>query len=224
MFANANGPDYTQWWVDGPLSNGSPVQILQGWSSVTGSESVNLGGSLGTRNAWIVTSQLSQTINLNIPNVSNPLGQPTTSTVHLDLGLVWNFDKSADLLLRNNDTLNLTMHSVSATLLTPFQPCTGPSCTLTNYVNVIRDTTVKLNLTMLLSSTSLKLSGPGSPATPQAPNLMQSIASLPWFPLGVAGIAAGGIAGLAVFLARKANRNIPHLVQARSGQASNPPP
>src|SRR5712692_7613267 len=79
-------PSYTQWWVNGPLANGSPVQILHGWSSVTGSNSLDLGGSIGTRQAWIVTSNLDQTFNLNIPNVNSPLGPSSTSTAKAKIG------------------------------------------------------------------------------------------------------------------------------------------
>src|SRR4029077_14325988 len=56
-------PSYTLWWVNGPLSNGSPVQVMDGWASVTGSETLNLG-DLGNVQAWIVTSQFSQGVNL----------------------------------------------------------------------------------------------------------------------------------------------------------------
>ncbi len=216
MLANTSGPDYTQWWVNGPLSNGSPVQILHGWSSVTGSESLDLGGSLGSRDAWIVTSQLSQTVNTNIPNLSNPLGSPDTSTTSFDLNLLWSFDKTADLLLRNNVTLSLATHSVTATALYPFQPCAGSVCTTSNFVNVIRDASVKADLTLLLSSTSLSLSGHGAGSSARAPSRMGSIAALLWTPMGIVGLAAGVTAGLAVVFARKVRGNVPPAVQATS--------
>src|SRR6266705_6512743 len=66
-------PSYTLWWVNGPLSNGSPVQVMDGWASVTGSESLNLG-SLGNVPAWIVTSQFLQGVNLTVP--SSPFAVP----------------------------------------------------------------------------------------------------------------------------------------------------
>jgi hypothetical protein len=214
MLANTSGPDYTQWWVNGPLSDGSPVQILHGWSSVTGSESLNLGGSLGTRSAWVVTSQLSQTVTTNIPNLSNPLGSPDTSTVNFDLGLLWSFDKTADLLLRNNDTITLAMHSVTATNIFPTQPCIGSSCTLTNFVNVIRDAKVTANLTMVLSSTSLSLPRNGAGSNVPTFPLMGTLAALPWIPMGLAGFIAGAIAGAAVLLIRKMKGNVPPPVPA----------
>src|SRR5438445_5417712 len=52
---------YTFWWVNGPLSNGQPVETLTGYASVVGSETVNVGAG-SNRNAWIVESELSQSL------------------------------------------------------------------------------------------------------------------------------------------------------------------
>src|SRR5260370_24023211 len=35
-------PSYTLWWVDGPLSNGSPVPVMDGWAIATCSDTLNL--------------------------------------------------------------------------------------------------------------------------------------------------------------------------------------
>lgn len=234
MFANPNGPDYTQWWVNGPLSIGSPVQILQGWSSVTGSGGVNLGNSIGSRDTWTVTSEVTQNINTNIPNTSNPLGAPDVSTASLDLSLVWSFDKTADLLLRNNDTISLTMHSETSIgfnpppctgpicTIGPVPPCTGSNCILTTPVKVIRDTSVKANLTLLLSSTSLQLKPQPTGPISQARTLMNTLASLPWTTMGVAGLVAGAIAGAAVLVTRKKGKVPPQIPGAPPGPSVNP--
>src|SRR5207247_1507239 len=44
--STSSDPSYTPWWVNGPLSNGAALQVNDGWASVTGSETLNLG-SLG---------------------------------------------------------------------------------------------------------------------------------------------------------------------------------
>jgi hypothetical protein len=193
------GPDYTTWWVNGPLSNGSPLQILHGWSSVTGSESLNLGSSIGTRAAWIVTSQLSQTVNLNIPNPSNPFS-PTTSNAAASLKLLWSYDKSSDLLLRNDNTVDLTMHSVTPTNIGVPTPCGQYICYNPVQVTVTRDMALTVNVALLLSSTNLSL--PKSPS--HASTLMDVLSAVPWMPLGLAGLAAGVAVAAVVWFTRRA--------------------
>jgi len=191
LSGKSDSPDYTTWWVNGPISLGSPVQILHGWSSVTGSENPNLGGSIGPRSAWIVTSQLSQTFNLNIPNPSNPLS-PTTSNSAASLKLLWSYDKSADLLLRNDNAASLTMHSVTQTTI---GTVTGPVP-----VTVTRDMALTIDVALRLSSTNLSL--PKSPS--RTSTIMGLLSAMPWTPLGIAGLVAGIAATLIVWFTRRA--------------------
>jgi len=190
LSAQSNTPDYTMWWVNGPLSLGSPAQILHGWSSVTGSENPNLGGSIGIRSAWIVTSQLSQTFNLSIPDPSNPLS-PTTSNAAASLKLLWSYDKSADLLLRSDNDASLTMHSVAQTTI---NTATGPVP-----VTITRDMALTVDVALRLSSTSLSL--PKSPS--RTSTIMGLLSTMPWMPLGIAGLAAGVAAALIVWFTRR---------------------
>ncbi len=202
MFSGqSTSPDFTEWWVNGPLSSGSPVQILHGWSSVTGSETLNLGTTIGTRSAWIVTSQLSQTLNVYIPNPNNLLNT-STSKVAANLKFLWSYDKSADLLLRNSDTLSLTIHSVTPTTIYTSTPCGQYVCSTQVTVTVTRDMALTINLALLLASTTVHL--PGSPS--QASTLMSLLSALPWMPLGIAGLAAGVGVALIFWLTRRANR------------------
>src|SRR5205814_10717591 len=88
-------PSHTLWWVNGPVSNGSPVQVMDGWASVTGSENLNLGG-LGNVQAWIVTSQCSQRVNLTVP--SSPFGPSgPNSQAELNLNFLRSDDRGSDL-------------------------------------------------------------------------------------------------------------------------------
>src|SRR3989442_12389062 len=52
---------YTFWWVNGPLSNGQPVEILTGYASVGGSQTVTLDPG-SNRDGWSVESGLSQAL------------------------------------------------------------------------------------------------------------------------------------------------------------------
>ncbi|HEX9196452.1 MAG TPA: hypothetical protein VF906_01530 [Candidatus Bathyarchaeia archaeon] len=191
MLLASNTPDYATWWVNTPLSLGSPVQILHGWSSVTGSESLNLPGSIGTRSAWIVTSHLSQTINISIPDPSNPLSS-TTSTAAVILKLLWSYDKSTGLLLRNDNAASLTTHSVAQTTI---GTVTGPVP-----VTVTRDMALTIDIALRLSSTSLSM--PKSPS--RTSTFMDLMSAMPWMPLGIAGLVAGIAAALIVWFTRRA--------------------
>jgi plastocyanin len=191
LSVHSNGPDYTMWWVNGPLSLGSPVQILQGWSSVTGSESLNLGANIGTRSAWIITSQLAQTISLSIPNPNNPLSSTTSSAV-VSLKLLWSYDKSADLLLRNDNAASLTLRSVT--------PTTVGTATGSVAVTVTRNMALTIDVALLLASTNLGLSKSPSHSS----TLMDLLSAMPWMPLGLAGLAAGVAVAAVVWFTRRA--------------------
>src|SRR5437016_14315311 len=106
-------PSYTLWWVNGPLSNGSPVQVMDVWASVTGSENLNLG-SLGNVPAWIVTSPFSQSVNLSV--ASSPFGPSRPSAqAALHLNILWSYDKGSDRLVRSRATGTIPMHRVGST-------------------------------------------------------------------------------------------------------------
>ena len=45
-------PLHTMWWVNGPLKVNDTVPVLAFPTNVTGSTSLDLGGSIGTRSAW----------------------------------------------------------------------------------------------------------------------------------------------------------------------------
>ncbi len=186
-------PSYTQWWVSGPLANGSPVQILQGWSSVTGSSGLDLGGSIGTRQAWIVTSNLDQTFNLNIPNVNSPLGPSSTSTAKAKIGFQWSFDKSTDLLLKNNDTISFSTLSVAPSAV---YLGTGPVD-----VSVTRTMSATVTLTIQLSSTSLNLNG-----GQQTPAL-NPLSPMSWMSVGLVGLAAGVVSGALLWQGYRTRRS-----------------
>src|SRR5207244_11746178 len=48
-------PVHTMWWVNGPLKVNDTVPVLVFPTNVTGSTSLDLGGSIGTRSAWTLT-------------------------------------------------------------------------------------------------------------------------------------------------------------------------
>src|SRR6266852_2037681 len=56
-------PVHTLWWVNGPLDNGSVVELLTGYASVTGSRAVQLGSPVNMQEAWSVTSAYGENCN-----------------------------------------------------------------------------------------------------------------------------------------------------------------
>ena len=197
-FAADSKPSYTMWWVNGPLANGKPVKILTGTSAVTGAETLNLGGSIGRRDGWLVTSMLSQSLDTSIPLSGS-------STVSFSLNLAWSFDKKNDLLLRHATTASVDSKSVtSQSVLMPPNPCPpGNFCTTYAHVTVTRQNTVDLNLSLRLQSTDIKLNGNSGPSSSDS-TLTSAFLQLPWTIMGPVIIgAAGGLAALSVWIVRR---------------------
>ncbi len=210
-------PMYTIWWVNGPLKDGSPVQILNGYSSVRGSETVSLGGTIGNRDAWKVGSSFTQTVIVTIPQSTyGTTLLPTLSTNSADLAfsLQFDYDKTNDLLLRSNSTINIVQ-----TTQTVYQP--GQSLCTSGYPNtciqliamttVTHQTTANVSAQMQLTSTDLPFNhraGPTSqaqsPTTPTASPAgpaNTSQAGLPALMLyGSLGAIALGILGVALWI------------------------
>lgn len=189
---------YTDWWVNGPLNNGSPIQILIGHGSVTGQETLNLG-SLGTRAAWIVTSKLSQSISLTDPYAGS-------STVDASFDLLWSYDKKGDLLLRDNATINLLVRSENRQSIIVSNPCAPYGwCPVYAEVMVIREVKVTITLAMKLASTNINLDA--RMRRPGQTSLIETMASLPWLPMGLAGAAVGTLAGAGAWIMRRNHKN-----------------
>ena len=199
-------PSYTLWWVNGPLSNGSPVQVMDGWASVTGSENLNLG-SLGNVQAWIVTSQFSQGVNLTVP--SSPFGPSgPNAQAALNLNFLWSYDRGSDLLVRSLANGTITMHSVSSTQVSTSGYCYSYPCTYTT-VQVTRDMRLTVTLALHLTSTSLSLDqrmrNPAS--TLDMSSILAAMTATPWMTLSVAGVAAGAIIAFSLWLTRRERRS-----------------
>ncbi len=193
---NPDSPIYTMWWVNGPLSLGSAVKILTGSSSVTGDENLNLGTSLGTRAGWLVTSQLSQSVNATAPS------QTTSNTnISFALNLLWSFDKRGDVLLRSDANVPVTVTMMNTQQIYS-NPC-YPSGYCPTYASVVvtRTITATLDLALRLASTDLNLNNRARVGT-QA-SLLETMANIPWLPFGATGAIAMGIVGAGVWYVRR---------------------
>src|SRR6266516_5505661 len=184
---------YTFWWVNGPLTNGQPVEILTGYASVTGSETVNLGPS-NDRSAWIVESTLSQSLSTTSPPVITA-GGASDSSFKLDLR--FDYDQASDLLLRSSAVVLVT--SAQSQGYNPGEYLCGPSgCfPVSAHGTVNHHMTATIPVTLQLKSTNLDMSkrapqgstgnGQTSPATTLPPAM-----SL-WVYAGIGILGAGAV-------------------------------
>src|SRR5256712_9895748 len=193
---------YTFWWVNGPLTNGQPVEILTGYSSVVGSETVNLGPG-NDRSAWIVESELSQSLSTTSPPI---LGSGGSSDSSFKLDLRFDYDQSSDLLLKSSAVVSVT--SAQTQLYNPGDYLCGPSgCfPVSDQVTVTHHMTATVPVTLQLKSTSLGLSKRDPP--PATGNGLASLASTLFSPMALwmyagVGIVGAGAAVTATWLLRK---------------------
>ena len=199
-------PSYTLWWVNGPLSSGSPVQVMDGWASVTGSETLNLG-DLGSVQAWVLTSQFTQGVNLTVP--SSPFG-PSGPNAHaaIDLNFLWSYDKNSDLLARSSANGTITMHSESSTQVPTNGVCLSFPCTYTT-VQITRDMQLTLTVALHLTSTSLSLdqrTRNGS-STIDMQTMLASMFTTPWSALSFVGVVAAAIIAFSLWLTRRVRKS-----------------
>ena len=217
-------PSYTLWWVNGPLSNGSPVQVMDGWASVAGSETLNLG-DLGNVQAWIVTSQFSQGVNLMTPSLPlGPSGPNARAT--FDLNFLWSYDKGSDLLARSFANGTITMHSTSNNQVPTNGYCLNYPCAYKT-VQVTRDMRLAVNIALHLTSTNLSLDQRmrnGSSTTDMA-SMLSSMFATPWSTLGFIGAVAAAIIAFSLWLARRVRKSaMPETTPTHTPGPSTPVP
>jgi hypothetical protein len=199
---------HTFWWVNGPLANGQPIEILTGYASVTGSEMVNVGPG-NNRNAWIVGSELSQSLSTNSPPVITSGGSSDQS---FKLDLRFDYDQSSDLLLRSSATI-----SVASSQTQNYKPgdyLCGPSgCfPVSDPVTVNHHMSATIPITLKLKSTSLDLSkrdppGAGNGQVSPASSLFATMSL--WIYTGAGIVGAGAIVALALLFRRRSRMRTP---------------
>jgi hypothetical protein len=167
-------PVHTLWWVNGPLVNGSVVELLTGYASVTGSKSIPLGSGLGTQDAWTVTSAYAQSSSQPQPQPSNnfyycpfifsyfggPQFQPQcyVSQSSFSVSLSADYGQRSDLLFGFSSTISsLTQTTTEYPAGSTIYGSNNGFISTTAPVSIIRIVSSKLTFSLSLSNTNLDL-------------------------------------------------------------------
>jgi hypothetical protein len=155
-------PLHTMWWVNGPLKANDTVPVLLFPTNVTGSTTLDLGGSLGSRSAWTLAFLSPRSL---LPG--DPMTSMTTATPIADsftLALTFNYDQTSDLLLTANADIHFGFGEEG---FIPTAPCsssttTSPALTVCpdTTIPIMREFGIDVQASLKLTSTSLDLRQP----------------------------------------------------------------
>jgi hypothetical protein len=151
-------PLHTMWWVNGPLRVNDTVPVLVFPANVTGSTSVDVGGSIGSRSAWTLAFPTTRSL------PPDPLAAVTSSIPTADnfeFALTFNYDQTSDLLLSASAHIHIgfgeerfiqpTACGSSAT--------TAPATTVcpASPIPILREFGINVQTSLKLTSTTLDL-------------------------------------------------------------------
>src|SRR2546422_5329899 len=153
-------PLHTMWWVNGPLKVNDTVPVLVFPTNVTGSTSLNLGGSIGTRSAWTLAFPRTESFLPPDPTASMTSSIPISDNFSFTLTL--NYDQTSDLLLTASADIHLGFGE--DTFLPP-TPCdssatTAPALTVcpVTPTPIMREFGIDVQASLKITSTILDLS------------------------------------------------------------------
>jgi len=151
---------HTVWWINGPLKANDTVPVLVFPTNVTGSTSLNLGGSIGTRSAWTLAFPRTESFLPPDPTATMISSIPISDSFAFTLTL--NYDQTSDLLLTANANIHLGFGEDG---FIPPAPCnsstqTNPALTICpdTPIPVMREFGIDVQASLKLTSTSLDLS------------------------------------------------------------------
>ena len=153
-------PLHTMWWVNGPLKVNDTVPVLAFPTNVTGSTSLDLGGSIGTRSAW--TLAFPSTGSFLSPDPSATLTSSIPIADNVGFALTFNYDQTSDLLLTASGGIHLGFGEET---FTPPAPCdsagtAAPAATIcpATPITIMREFGIDVQASLKLTSTTLDLS------------------------------------------------------------------
>src|SRR5438093_12004981 len=153
-------PLHTMWWVNGPLKVNDTVPVLVFPTNVTGSTSLDLGGSIGIRSAWTLT--FPRTRSPLPPDPMTTMASTIPITNNFGFALTFNYDQISGLLLSASADIHLGFGEET---FIPPAPCdssatTTPALTVcpTAPVAVMKQFGIVAQASLKLTSTTLDLS------------------------------------------------------------------
>ncbi len=150
-------PIHTMWWVNGPLKVNDTVPVLVFPTNVTGSTSIDLGSTIGTRSAWTL-EVINKTRSLPPPD---PLASATSSLPivnNFEFSLAFNYDKTSDLLLSASADIHFGLGLETTIQPSPCNPSATTVCPASYPVPILREFGIDVQASLKLSSTNLDLS------------------------------------------------------------------
>jgi uncharacterized membrane protein YgcG len=151
---------YTMWWVNGPLKVNDTVPVLVFPTNVTGSTSLDLGGSIGTRSAW--TLAFPRTESFLPPDPTAFMTSSIPISDNFAFALTLNYDQTSDLLLTASAGIHLGFGE--DTFLPP-TPCdssatTAPALTVcpVTPMPIVREFGIDVQASLKVTNTTLDLS------------------------------------------------------------------
>ena len=148
-------PLHTMWWVDGPLKVNDTIPVLVFPTNVTGSTSLDLGGTIGTRTAWI----------LGFPNKIQSLTTLLPTADNFGFALTFNYDQTSDLLLSANADIHLGFSQETTIQPNPCNSSATIVCPASSPVSVVMEFGIDVYASLKLKSTNLDLSQRLTPTT-----------------------------------------------------------
>ena len=163
-------PLHTMWWVNGPLKVNDTVPVLVFPTNVTDSTSLDLGGSIGTRSAWILAFPKSGSS--LPPDPMATLASSIPIADNLGFALTFIYDQTSDLLLAASADIHL---GFGEEIFIPPAPCSSsatiaPALTVCPDapIPVMRQFGIDVQASLKLTSTTLDLSQRSTPTSASA--------------------------------------------------------
>lgn len=153
-------PIHTLWWVNGPLKVNNTVPVLVFPTNVTGSTSVDVGGSIGSRPAWTLAFNKTRSLPLPDPLVSLTASIPFAD--NFEFALTFNYDQTSDLLLSASANIHL---GFGVEEFIPPPPCASSATTTpalavcpNTPIPIMREFGIDIQASLKLTNTNLDLS------------------------------------------------------------------
>ena len=154
---------YTMWWVKGPLKLNETIPVLVLPTNVTRSSTIDLGGSIGSRDAWGLEFNISRP--MIVPDPSATL--TSIPSPAMEASFVFNYDKTSDLLLSATAELHSGFEDVIPIPTSPCVPTASMTCpAISSPTMILGNFGVDIQASLKLTNTNLDLSQRMTQTTP----------------------------------------------------------